>query len=194
MEESIKGFSHVEYLAIFLALVFAFVVAEFFEGWSNMLKKRDQYIPYWEHTSWSIVLFISLIINWFLVWPRLQHIDKSMVIFFLLLLPALVFKIAGDFVFPKLVDKIDLKLYLDKKTGVLFGILGFYAFLQIFIDFILQVEVLLYVTIFRIILMIWTLIVAFTGHSGLRKSLLLVSVFMIIYVFFKGFQLLFEHQ
>ncbi len=187
MMEEIKGFSHVEYLAIFLAMVFAFVVAEFFEGWSSMLKRKGRYIPYWEHTLWTIILFISLIINWFLVWPRLQYIDKSMVTFFLLLLPALVFKIAGDFLFPKLINNIDLKLYLDEKSGIIFSLLGFYEFLQISIDYILEVEVVFYITIFRFTLMLWSFLVAYTVNHKLRKILSYVGVFMIIYIFIHGF-------
>ena len=183
MKESIKGFSHVEYLAVFLALVFAFVVAEFFIGWGSMLKRKGKYKPYWEHTVWTIVFFTALLINWFAIWPRLEYIDKNMLVFVLLLIPALVFYLMGNFVFPRLKKQLNLREYLDEKSSIIFGLLAFYFLLQMGTDYVLGEEKELFVTIFRSVLILWSGIIAFTSNSFLRKIFLLVVVLMIGYSF-----------
>ena len=183
MKETIKGFSHVEYLAVFLALIFAFVVAEFFMGWGQMLKRRGRYKSYWEHTLWTITFFVALLVNWFAIWPRLEYIDRSMLTFVILLIPALVFYIMGNFVFPKLKKQLDLKEYLNDKSNIIFGLYGLYFLFQIGTDVFLEENKELFISIFRSTLVIWSWGVALTSNSKLRIGLLFVCILMIVYSF-----------
>ena len=77
MPNLIEGFSQVEYLTVFNAIVFGVIASEFFSGWGSMVRHRQTIKMYWFHLSWSVFAFLTLINNWFGDWPRTADINDN---------------------------------------------------------------------------------------------------------------------
>ena len=81
MPELIKGMYHVEYLAIFYSIIIGVIATEFFSGWSMIIRYRAISKPYPLHLVWSIFGFITLLQNWYGIWPRIEFINKNFLYF-----------------------------------------------------------------------------------------------------------------
>ncbi len=112
--DQINGFSRVEYLSVFVALLYAFSVAEFFFGWSRMLRNRDSITFSADHLIFTGIYFWILIINWYTLWPRIVYLSEGFLYFIITILPVIIIFLTSVFLFPDF-DKIkDLKEYFDK--------------------------------------------------------------------------------
>jgi hypothetical protein len=125
--DQINGFSRVEYLSVFVALLYAFSVAEFFFGWSRMLRNRDSIKFSVDHLIFTGINFWILIINWYTLWPRIEYLNKGFLYFIVTILPVIIIFLTSVFIFPDF-DKVkDLKEYFEKHFNTI--ILFFAAFI-----------------------------------------------------------------
>ena len=128
MPELIDGFSQVEYLTVFNAIIFGVIASEFFNGWGTMVRYRDTIKIYWLHLAWSIFAFLTLIQNWFANWPRTHYINDSILTFLWSLVPMFLFHLISVIIFPgaKYIDNIDFKQYYIKNARALYLVFGIY--------------------------------------------------------------------
>ncbi len=125
LSEQISGFSRVEYLAVFTAIIFGFIVAEFFMGWGNFMRHRAyihfDFIP----VFWSFLTFLVSILIWWGTWTNNEFIGKNIFYYYYSLVLPLLLYLVCVFLFPKIEDKamnkgiFDLERYFTKQAPVL---------------------------------------------------------------------------
>ncbi len=134
------GFSFTEYQVIFLSLIFAFAVAEFFVSIGQVLKIRHRVSHYWEFWVWSFALICLFITTWYVSWLRLGYVSISMLHFLYAVIPnIMIFLIITTF-FPRIPEKeaLDLKdSFLDNRKWF-FSLFAIYWGLNTLIEILLQ--------------------------------------------------------
>lgn len=138
MPDVIEGFSQVEYLLIFNAIVFGAIASEYFSGWGGMLRNRDKITFSPIQFIWSVFAFLLLIQNWYGLWPRSEHINDSLVYFYFSLVPMLLFYLISIVIFPqmKIDAEIDFKKHYDKNSRTLFILFCIYLVFTIVGSFV----------------------------------------------------------
>ena len=133
MPELIKGFSQVEYLTVFNAIIFGFVGAEFYAGWGSMIRNRSHIKNYWQHVLWTLLAFTLYIQNWYGIWPRIEFINVNVFYFVFSLAPIFVFHVIGVILFPDFSkpENEDLKKYHFENIKYLYILFGAYLMLAI---------------------------------------------------------------
>ncbi|MGK7392647.1 MAG: hypothetical protein ACNS60_19995 [Candidatus Cyclobacteriaceae bacterium M2_1C_046] len=134
----IDGFTHTEYLVIFLAIIFGYVGAEYFQGWGWMIRNRKEVKNYWQHTLWTIFAFVMFIQNWWGIWPRTRLITNNIFYFFYSLLPIVLFYFISVVLFPetKKEGDMEMKSHFYNNTRWLFGLFSIYFILAIVNSFV----------------------------------------------------------
>lgn len=136
----VMGFSFTEFLVIFLSLIFAFAVAEFFISIGQLIKIRDRLKTYWEFSLWSTALICLFITTWFVSWLRLEYISISMLHFLMATLPnIMIFLIIAAF-FPRIPERglLELKSSFMKNRKWFFAMFSIYWGLNVVIELILN--------------------------------------------------------
>lgn len=138
MPQSIEGFTHIEYLIVFNAIIFGYVGAEYFIGWGAILRNREKVVFYWQHLLWTIFAFLLFMQNWWGIWPRTQMINKGLIYFIYSLVPILLFHLISVLLFPNFSQKgiVDLKQHFYKNTKWLFSLFSIYFLLTIISSFV----------------------------------------------------------
>ena len=77
LPQEISGFSRVEYLAVSNAIIFGFIVAEFFMGWGNFMRYRAQIRFDFTLIVWSFLTFLLSILIWWGTWTNNEFIGKN---------------------------------------------------------------------------------------------------------------------
>ena len=86
----LHGFSFAEYLIIFVGLIFALAVAEFFISVGQLVREWKRTNFYWEFYLWIFILLDFFILTWYVSWVRLESITDGLFMFFLFTLPNLI--------------------------------------------------------------------------------------------------------
>ena len=133
MPEIINGFSHVEYLTVFNAILFGYVGAEFYLGWGNMIRNRKNLKFYWQHVLWTVLMFTLFIQNWYGVWPRIEYINENVFYFLFSLAPIFIFHIISVILFPDFTkeDNYDMEKYYFENIRILYVLFGGYLLLTV---------------------------------------------------------------
>jgi len=133
MPDMIEGFSQVEYLLIFNAIVFGAIASEYFSGWGAMLRNRNSIIFSPLQFIWSVFAFLLMIHNWFGNWPRAKYINDGAVFFYFSIIPMLIFYLISVVLFPKIEsDKtINFKRHYTFNARILFILFGIYLLFTI---------------------------------------------------------------
>ena len=135
MPEILEGFSQVEYLIIFSAIVFGAIAGEYFSGWGNLLRYRHKtkFSPI--QFAWSIFAFLLLIQNWFGSWPRAKFVNDNALYFYFSLIPLLLFYLMSILMFPERKKEKDhvlnFKEHYNKNSRALFIVFGIYLLFTI---------------------------------------------------------------
>jgi len=138
MPESISGYSQIEYLTVFITIIFGVVATEYFNGWRNMLRYRKTIKIYPLHLLWTIFTFLTLIQNWYGIWPRTRFLNHGLFYFFYALVPMLVFHFITVILFPtmKVNHFIDFKQYYLENSKTFFRLYAIYFLFTIISSFI----------------------------------------------------------
>lgn len=100
--ETIGGFSRIEYLAVFNAIIFGFVVTEFLKGWGTLLRLRHTIVIDRVHIAWSVLTFLLAILTWWGSWTNHDFIGRHIGYFYYsLIVPVLLFVIT-TLLFPRI--------------------------------------------------------------------------------------------
>lgn len=128
MPEFIDGFSQVEYLTVFNAIIFGVIASEFFNGWGSMVRHRDTIKVYWLHLAWTIFSFLTLIQNWFAIWPRTEYVNDNILIFLWSLVPMFLFHLISVILFPtgENIPNLDFEVYYKKNSRALYFLFSMY--------------------------------------------------------------------
>lgn len=138
MPDEIKGFTHTEYLTVFIAIIFGYVGAEYFQGWGGLIRHRRTLQPYWQHTLWTLFAFILLIQNWWGIWPRTRLIDEDVFYFLYALVPIFLFHLISVILFPDFRKEgfTDMKEYFYSNTRWFFLLFASYFLMTIASSFV----------------------------------------------------------
>ena len=82
---------------------------------------------------WTLFAFLTLIQNWYGIWPRTRFINDNIIYFFYSLVPMFVFHLITVVLFPNIKEGkfVDFKVYYDKNARMLFILFGVYFILTI---------------------------------------------------------------
>jgi hypothetical protein len=169
--EQISGFSRVEYLSVFVALLYAFGVAEFFFGWTRMLRARDSMKFSVDHIVFTMIYFWILIINWYTLWMRIEFISKGFIFFVMSIVPIMVNFLTAVFLFPDFDKEKDMEAYFDKNFNITIITFAVYISMNVFIELFVGIEF-NETMIIRLINATLGLTVAVFNFKKLRKPLL----------------------
>ena len=113
MPEVINGFTHAEYLTVFIAIIFGYIGAEYFIGWGAMIRNRGMIKVNWQHLLWTIFAFLVFIQNWWGIWPRTEVLTHNIYYFLYALLPIFIFHLISVVLFPdfKFTIKKDMEIH-----------------------------------------------------------------------------------
>ncbi|MEM7107552.1 MAG: hypothetical protein AAF519_04945 [Bacteroidota bacterium] len=138
MPEVINGFTHTEYLTIFIAIIFGYVGAEYFMGWGAMIRNRAMIRIYWQHLMWTIFAFLVFIQNWWGIWPRTEVLTHNIYYFLYALLPIFIFHLISVVLFPDLKSnlKLNMKDHFYRSSRWFFALLSIYFISTIVSSFI----------------------------------------------------------
>ncbi|TRX52022.1 hypothetical protein FNH22_22890 [Fulvivirga sp. M361] len=138
MPDVIKGFTHTEYLIVFIAIIFGYVGAEYFMGWGSMLRNRAMIKRYWQHLLWTIFAFLVFMQNWWGIWPRTAMLNESIYYFLYSLIPIFLFHLLSVILFPdfKSHQKVDMKEHFYKNARWFFTLLASYFITTIISSFV----------------------------------------------------------
>ena len=138
MPEVIKGFTHTEYLIVFIAIIFGYVGAEYFMGWGSMLRNRTIIKTYWQHLLWTIFAFLVFMQNWWGIWPRMTMVDESIYYFLYALVPIFLFHLLSVILFPdfKYQKTVDMKTHFYTNARWFFTLLAAYFIITILSSFV----------------------------------------------------------
>jgi hypothetical protein len=130
LPHEISGFSRIEYLSIFNAIIFGFIIAEFFMGWGNFMRYRSQikfdFIP----VFWSFLTFLVSILIWWGTWTNNEFIGVNIFYYYYSLVLPLLLYLVCVFLFPKINDakytdeEFDLECYFEKQAPVISFLYG----------------------------------------------------------------------
>lgn len=140
MPIDIQGFSQVEYLTVFYTIVFGVIATEYFSGWGSMLRHRKKVSLYPVHLVWSLFAFLTLIQNWYGIWPRVKFINTSILYFIFGLLPLFMFYLMSVVLFPKIRFSThqDYKQHYLENSRVLFILFAAYLLITIIASFVYE--------------------------------------------------------
>ena len=140
MPITIGEFSQIEYLTVFNTIIFGLVASEYFTGWGAMLRYRENVKICFLHLLWTIFSFLTLIQNWYSIWPRTQFINNNILYFIYSLVPLIVFYLISVVLFPNIRqgEKISLKEFHQKNIRALFTLFAFYFSLSISSSFVYE--------------------------------------------------------
>lgn len=126
----VEGFSNVEYLIVFNAIIYGFITSMYFSGWGDIIRSRSQIKVHWEHLAWTIFSFLMFVANWYGAWHRVEFINDGIFYFFFSLIPLLLFYFISVVLFPVIREgkQIDLYEHLVKNKPAIFIIFAIYFF------------------------------------------------------------------
>ena len=128
--EQIDGYSRIEYLSVFISFLYAFVISEFFVGWSRMVRSRSSMIFSFDHLVYSMIFFWILILNWYALWGRMPYLKGGFVYFLLTILPLVIAYLASIVLFPDLEKEKDLKVYFSSQMKIIFSAIALFTFIN----------------------------------------------------------------
>ncbi|MDX2191625.1 MAG: hypothetical protein SFY32_17365 [Bacteroidota bacterium] len=116
-------FPFADYLLVFISIIVGYIVTEFFAGWGNLIRNRENVKIYWLHLGWTINFFTQLMVNWWWLWGNRIKLTENILYFFYTLVSPMVFYFISVFIFPNIKnDKtLDFKAYYYKNLKNIFG-------------------------------------------------------------------------
>lgn len=140
MHEIIGGFSHIEYLIIFNTIIFGVVASEYFAGWGSMLRYRSTVKFSLIQFLWTVFSFLTLIQNWYGIWPRTAYINHHFLYFLYSIVPMLIFHLISVVLFPsfRITSTVDVDEYFKKNARLLFMLYAGYFLLTIISSYVYE--------------------------------------------------------
>lgn len=133
-QRDVDGFSYVEYLIVFNAIIYGFITSMYLTGWGNMIQNRKRLTISIEHLAWTIFSFVLFVSNWYGAWHRVEFINVHIGYFFYTLLPILLFYFISALLFPSFRtngEDIDFQVHLDDNRRGIFAVYALYFLLSI---------------------------------------------------------------
>lgn len=183
----IDGFTHTEYLVVFIAIIFGYVGAEYFQGWGWMMRNRGEVKVYWQHLLWTLFAFIMFIQNWWGIWPRTGFITGSIFYFFFSLIPIALFYLISVILFPdvKQAGVLDMKNYFYNNTRYFFLLLAIYFLLAIVNSYVYpDIGNVLLQNLIRLAGVLLALTAAYFNKNVILHTILLIIGYILLIQFF----------
>lgn len=173
--DQFNGFSRIEYLSVFVALLYGFSVAEFFLGWGKMFRKREQIIYSFEHIAWTVIFFFVIVINYYSMWFRVSYLEMGFFYYLLVFVPVLIFYFASIYLFPEFDEEhqLNLQVYFIKSNKGIILLMSIYFALNLVISTAFhENELVSVVNIMRLLYVILGIITIFYNVLWMRMTLL----------------------
>lgn len=180
----IFGFNFTEYLTIFVALIFALAVAEFFISLGTMIRQKHLVKFHWEFILWLVVILDFFIVSWFIYWPRLIYLKGSLLSYFALIFPYLIIFIIVSVYFPEMrnANAIDLKEHFLKIRKTFFLLFAFYVFTNDLIDIFMPTQATLFAVASQSVYVLALVIAAFYDRVWFRTVTALMFLAHLIFM------------
>ncbi len=185
--EQISGFSRVEYLSVFVAILYSFAVAEFFFGWTRMLRNRESLTFSFNHIVFTVIYFWILLLNWYTLWMRIEFISRGFIFFIMTIIPITVNFLTVVFMFPDFEKVKDLKEYFEKNFNVIIILFAVYISMNVLSELYIGVYV-LETIVMRVINASFMVLIATFNLKKLRIPLM---IFLIIGILIGSYKLAF---
>jgi hypothetical protein len=134
---------------------------------------------YWEIRVMAILLFLTLIINWFLYADRISATSLTLGIYTLTMVSPLLFTRACNVLTPD-INQQDTKSHFFNVRKSFFLILGIHTLVNIFLQFIIYEDGL---NIFRVIAILLLFACAYFDKLWVRTIMMVTFMAIFIYIF-----------
>jgi hypothetical protein len=176
-----NGFTRIEYLSIFLSLLFAFSVAEVMLGWSKMLKSKDKIIFSLDHFLMTVALFWVLIINWYVLWGRVGILGNGFIYFLISFLPIIIIYFWSLYLFPDFDEEKDLNQYIDKNYRTIFFLWAGFLAVNVMISLLLnEIDISEFTILVRALGIVNLLVVAVFRLHRWRRSVIIINIVILL--------------
>jgi len=138
---------------------------------------------YWEIIAWSIVMFLSLIVQWFGLYDRLEFLELNMGIFTLLLINPLLFTRICHTLSPH-EDVVDTELYFKNERPVFFALLSLSLISGLILQYVLMDDGL---GGLRFVILPLVIACIFVHGKWIRVLALLFFISAAAFIFIKGY-------
>ena len=174
----IFGFNFTEYLTIFVALIFALAVGEFFLSLGNLIRHRQKIKVYWEYILWLFVILDFFIIAWYTGWPRLEYLELSLLNYFIILSPYLIIFVIVAVYLPDThtEGEIDLKKHFQDHRKSFFLLWAAYLLVNDLIDIFIPTVFQTFAIILESAYVVMLLTAAFYDKVWYRSLLALIML------------------
>lgn len=128
----LSGFSHEEYLTMFIAFIYGHIVSNYFSGWANLIQHSKQVKWSLDYIFFTIICFLQLIDKWWVSYVRVAFITEDVLTFYLSLFSILTLFILSVAMFSGLRKEEDFNLmdFFGRKMKMWAIILGFHFLLN----------------------------------------------------------------
>ena len=176
-----NGFTRIEYLSIFLSLLFAFSVAEVLLGWSKMLKSKDKITFSLDHFLMTFALFWVLIINWYMLWGRVGVLGNGFLYFLISFLPIIIIYFWSLYLFPDFDEEKDLQQYVDKNYNIIFFLWASFLSVNVIISLALnEIDITELTVLIRTLGLSSMIIVASFRLKKLRRPVIILNLLILL--------------
>ncbi|XOV91729.1 MAG: hypothetical protein ACFHWX_16135 [Bacteroidota bacterium] len=174
----IFGFNFTEYLSVFVALIFALAVGEFFLSIGSLIRSRNRVTLYWEFILWLLILLHFFIIAWFTGWPRFAYLKLSLFNYFLIISPYLVIFAIVAVYFPDISShkEINLKTHFQSSRKSFFILWAIYLIANFIIDLVMPTLFNSFTIWLEIVYILLLFIAAFYDKIWFRLLLALIMI------------------
>jgi len=185
--KAVDGFSSIEYLVIFNAIIYGFISSYYFTGWGNMIQNRKNFELSIEHLAWTVFSFIFIITSWYKSWFIIKYININVWFFFFSTVQPLVYYFIAVLLFPlHNNEETNYFTYLGKNKKILFCIYAFACFISIFNSVLyIKAEITEIQIIYRILGVLIAIIGALTKNKKIHIAILTLS-FIILLLFLQN--------
>ena len=185
--KAVDGFSSIEYLVIFNAIIYGFISSYYFTGWGNMIQNRKNFELSIEHLAWTIFSFIFIITSWYKSWFIIKYININVWFFFFSTVQPLLYYFIAVLLFPlHNNEETNYFTYLRKNKKILFYFYAIACFVSIFNSILYnKAEITEIQIIYRIVGGLIAVIGALTKNKKIHITILTLS-FIILLLFLQN--------
>lgn len=179
--DQFNGYSRIEFMSIFISFLYAFVISEFFVGWSRMIRNRDSIIFSLDQIAYSILFFWTLILNWWSLWVRMEFLGQGFYYFILIIIPIAMSYVVTVLLFPDLDKETDLNSYFDRNFRTIGISWAAFVLTYLLVGILMHEKVGGTIIFFRAFIGIFIFIIAFFNLKKLRRLCALI-VFLLLLI------------
>ena len=176
-------FTQIEYLVIFIAILYGYATSVFFIGWGSLIREFKFKEVHWYHIGWTIFAFILLVDMWWSAWMKTSLVVRNIGYFYASIVQPLILYFLGISLFLVLLDKKDrVRENFKLASPIIFGLFGLLMLSNILVSLIFEEsELFNSKNLFRLMGLIFAIIAAFK-QTRFVQILVLSSAWLVYFL------------